>query len=466
MLAIVLAGLLLSAWVTDWIGVHAIFGAFLFGAIMPRRGAGTLTREILGRLEQVSLSLLLPVFFVVAGLQVDAGGLGTDGLWQLGLILLVAIGGKVLGAVAGARAQRMPRRQTWALGLLMNTRGLTEIVILQVGLQLGVLDATMFTLMVIMALITTAMTGPLVRRIYPDRVLNRELAVADATEQSELGEAEAFTVLAAVPEQADAARRAVELARGLTGLEQPARVVLCRLLRSQEQLEVASGLGAELAVLAAAGDELRRLAAELSAAGTPSSVVARFSADPAADLAALAGRLNADVVLLTELHPDLAHADLAHTDAEHPDAEAAESAGTGAHLLALDAVPEALVVVAGADLPTLRAQVGVVVDGGAGGRAALRAGAQLALRAGGSIAVAPAEGRRTRPSTAAATALTRHGVRAEAVDLAIATSTGLVVLPVELPAPDGASGVLRVRAGAADVDDDLDQVVERITVGT
>ena len=107
---------------------------------MPRREAGQLTREILGRLEQVSLSLLLPVFFVVAGLQVDVGGLGLDGLWQLGLILLVAIGGKVFGTVAGARVQRLPRRSTWALALLMNTRGLTELVILQVGLQLGVLD--------------------------------------------------------------------------------------------------------------------------------------------------------------------------------------------------------------------------------------------------------------------------------------------------------------------------------------
>ena len=75
-----LAGLLFSAWITDRIGVHAIFGAFLFGAVMPRKEAGQLTRDILGRLEQVSLSLLLPVFFVVAGLQVDVGGIGLAGV--------------------------------------------------------------------------------------------------------------------------------------------------------------------------------------------------------------------------------------------------------------------------------------------------------------------------------------------------------------------------------------------------
>src|SRR4051812_9729781 len=303
MLAVVLAGLLFSAWITDRIGVHAIFGAFLFGAVMPRREAGQLTRDILGRLEQVSLSLLLPVFFVVAGLQVNVGDIGVAGIWQLGLILVAAIGGKVLGSVGAARLQRMPRRQMWSLGVLMNTRGLTELVILQVGLQLGVLDPAMFTLMVLMALITTMMTGPLMRRIYPDRVLERERAAAEAAEQAELGEPDTYTVLAAVPEEPAAARRTALLAGDLVGHEQPARVVLCRLLPAEPELEVASGLGAELAVLATVGDELRRLAAELDATGTPGSVVVRFAADPAADLAALALRVGADVVLLAEEAP-------------------------------------------------------------------------------------------------------------------------------------------------------------------
>jgi Kef-type K+ transport system membrane component KefB len=462
MLAVVLAGLLLSAWVTDWIGVHSIFGAFLFGAIMPRRGAGALSHDILGRLEQVSLSLLLPVFFVVAGLQVNVGSLGVDGIWQLALILVVAIGGKVIGAAAGARLQRSPRRQVWALGVLMNTRGLTEIVILQVGLTLGVLDLEMFTLMVLMALITTAMTGPLLRRIYPDRVLNREIAAAEAAEQAELGEGEAYTVLVAVPEDPESASRTVELASDLIGHEGPARVVLCRLLRSEDDLEVASGLGAQLAVLATVGDDLRRMANELQATGVTSSAVARFATDPAADLAELAIRLRADVVLLTdstEHDPDVLSTDTA-----------APSSTLGSQLLALGAAPDVTVVVAGvrARRPGQGAgrRIGVIVDGGAGGRAAVRVGTQLALRAGGGVAVASADQRRARRGAAAASALSRHGVSAESVETAVVAQAGLLVLPLELPVPGevDAAGVLRVRPAAADIDDDMEQVIERIKV--
>jgi Kef-type K+ transport system membrane component KefB len=483
MLAVVLAGLLLSAWVTDLIGVHAIFGAFLFGAAMPRRDAGKLTREILERLEQVSLSLLLPVFFVVAGLQVDVGGIGPDGIWQLGIILLAAIGGKVLGAAGAARTQRLPRRQRWGLGVLMNTRGLTEIVILQVGLQLGVLSPAMFTLMVLMALITTAMTGPLMRRVYPDRVLDRELAAAEAAEQAALGGPVSFTVLVVVPQDPAAARRSAELARELTGREEPARVVLCRLLRTAPPLEVAGGMGAELAVLAQVGDDLRSIARELSATGTPSSVVVRFAADPAADLAALAARIDADVVLLTEDTEDTgdaagpdderaataaaATAAAATADAATADAATADAAepATAARLQALDSVPDVTVVVADAGAEPASTRVVVVVDGGAGGRAAVRVGAQLALHAGADLAVAPADRRRARRSSAAVAALTRRGIPAAGVDELAGAGADLLVLPVDLAAPATAGAVLRVRASAADADDDLEQVVDRITVG-
>jgi Kef-type K+ transport system membrane component KefB len=467
MLAVVLAGLLFSAWITDRIGVHAIFGAFLFGAVMPRREAGQLTRDILGRLEQVSLSLLLPVFFVVAGLQVNVGDVGVAGIWQLGLILVAAIGGKVLGSAGAARLQRMPRRQQWSLGVLMNTRGLTELVILQVGLQLGVLDPAMFTLMVLMALITTMMTGPLMRRIYPDRVLERERAAAEAAEQAELGQPDTYTVLAAVPEEPAAARRTALLAAELVGHEQPARVVLCRLLPAEAELEVASGLGAELAVLATVGDELRRLSAELDAAGTPGSVVVRFSADPAADLAALALRVGADVVLLAEEAPVAAGA-APLSELGVPEAAAPPPSATGARLLALEALPEVTVVIAGPGAEGGGPRVGVVVDGAAGGRAALRVGAQLALRSAVAVAVAPADAKRARRSSVPAVeALVRRGVPAEAVDPATARGAGLLVLPVDLPVPgpgDSATGVLRVRPTAADVDDALEQVVDRIVV--
>jgi Kef-type K+ transport system membrane component KefB len=159
--AAVLVGLLLSAAATEWVGLHYIFGAFLFGVILPREGSERLRADVHERLGHLSGTLLLPVFFLVAGLQVDLSGLDAGGLGALGLILLVAVGGKFTGAFAAARLNRMPLRQSAALATLMNTRGLTELIVLNVGLQLGFLDRDLYSLMVVMAVVTTAMAGPL-----------------------------------------------------------------------------------------------------------------------------------------------------------------------------------------------------------------------------------------------------------------------------------------------------------------
>ncbi|MEI5007106.1 cation:proton antiporter [Streptomyces sp. PmtA] len=159
--ACVLAGLLLSAATSEWLGLHYIFGAFLFGIVLPRTGTERLRREVHERLGQMSGTLLLPVFFLVAGLKVDLSGLDAGGLGDLGLILLVAVGGKFLGAYAAARINRMPVRQSAALATLMNTRGLTELIVLNVGLQLGFIRQDLYSLMVVMAVVTTAMAGPL-----------------------------------------------------------------------------------------------------------------------------------------------------------------------------------------------------------------------------------------------------------------------------------------------------------------
>ncbi|MGP2438992.1 cation:proton antiporter domain-containing protein [Streptomyces sp. JW3] len=157
----VLVGLLLSAAATEWLGLHYIFGAFLFGVVLPRAGTQQLRHEVHDRLGQMSGTLLLPVFFLVAGLQVDLSGVGVGGLGDLALILLVAVGGKFAGAYAAARLSRMPVRQSAALATLMNTRGLTELIVLNVGLQLGFIGQDLYSLMVVMAVVTTAMAGPL-----------------------------------------------------------------------------------------------------------------------------------------------------------------------------------------------------------------------------------------------------------------------------------------------------------------
>ena len=163
-LALVVAAVLACAFATSAIGIHEIFGAFLLGAVFPR---GPLADEVRGRLESVA-AILLPVFFVTTGLNVDVGGIGLEGLWQLGLILVVACVGKLVGAGLGARSQGLAARESWALGVLMNTRGLTELVVLNIGRDLGVLDGPLFTLLVVMAVVTTVATSPLLDVVKPD----------------------------------------------------------------------------------------------------------------------------------------------------------------------------------------------------------------------------------------------------------------------------------------------------------
>ncbi|MEU2506371.1 cation:proton antiporter [Streptomyces sp. NPDC007863] len=163
LLSLLCAGALLSAWVTTWIGIHAIFGAFLFGFVMPREPARLLIEHVRKPIDNVS-TVLLPVFFIVTGLGVDLGALTGGDVVALVAIITVACVGKLVGALVPARLAGMSWRDTKDLGLLMNTRGLTELIILNAAVSLGVLDGRMFTMLVIMALVTTAMAGPLLSR--------------------------------------------------------------------------------------------------------------------------------------------------------------------------------------------------------------------------------------------------------------------------------------------------------------
>ena len=174
-LVVLIVLLLVSGGLTEWFGLHFIFGAFFAGAILPRQGTQRLRAEIRDRIGMVSGVLLLPVYFAVAGLNVNLSTVGPDGLGQLALILLVAIGGKFVGAYTGARVTGQSSRSSTTLGILMNTRGLTELIILGVGLQLHLLDTSLYSLMVVMAVVTTAMTGPLLRLSYPRQMLDADL---------------------------------------------------------------------------------------------------------------------------------------------------------------------------------------------------------------------------------------------------------------------------------------------------
>ncbi|MFL6109784.1 MAG: cation:proton antiporter [Catenulispora sp.] len=161
------AGIFLSCYATTWIGIHAVFGAFAFGMAMPRKPDTDLDEQLQKPLELTG-SLLLPVFFIVTGLGVDIRALSGRGALELLAVVAVAVAGKLLGTAAAARALGLPWRETAELGLLMNMRGLTELIILNAGVGLGVLDGSIFTAMVLMALATTAMAVPLLKRFALD----------------------------------------------------------------------------------------------------------------------------------------------------------------------------------------------------------------------------------------------------------------------------------------------------------
>jgi Kef-type K+ transport system membrane component KefB len=157
--AIFLLILLLSSYATEVIGIHALFGAFMAGAVMPEN---IRFRNIfIEKVEDVALVLLLPLFFVFTGLRTQIGLLNDPFLWKItGLIILVAVAGKFIGSALAAKFVGQNWKNSLTIGALMNTRGLMELVVLNIGYDLGVLTPEVFTMMVIMALLTTFMTGP------------------------------------------------------------------------------------------------------------------------------------------------------------------------------------------------------------------------------------------------------------------------------------------------------------------
>jgi Kef-type K+ transport system membrane component KefB len=159
---LIACGVLLSAYATSWIGINIIFGAFAFGIIMPRREIGALSQQIRVPIES-GARLFLPVFFILTGLSVNARVLGWPGLLALLLVVAMAVAGKFTGAFIPARLSGMKWREALAFGALMNARGLTELVFLSVGRDLGVISPRMFTVMVLMAVVTTAITHPVLR---------------------------------------------------------------------------------------------------------------------------------------------------------------------------------------------------------------------------------------------------------------------------------------------------------------
>jgi Kef-type K+ transport system membrane component KefB len=152
--------MLAASWTTERLGVHALFGAFMAGLVMPKNKR--MTVETVERIESLSLALLLPLFFALTGLRTRIDLLSGRSIWGYTLaIVATAVLGKLAGASLTAKAMGMNWRDSLGLGVLMNTRGLVELVILNAGLDLGILSPALFTMMIIMALVTTIMTTPI-----------------------------------------------------------------------------------------------------------------------------------------------------------------------------------------------------------------------------------------------------------------------------------------------------------------
>jgi Kef-type K+ transport system membrane component KefB len=174
LVAVMVVLVLVSALATEWLGIHLLFGAFLMGAIMPK--TPEFTRYVLHKFESVTVVLLLPLFFAYTGLRTRIGVGGGRAIWFYSvLVIVVAITGKLGGSMFAARLSGMPWREAASLGILMNTRGLMELVILNIGLDIGVISPAMFSIMVLMALVTTFMTTPLLEWVYPTRLFRAQV---------------------------------------------------------------------------------------------------------------------------------------------------------------------------------------------------------------------------------------------------------------------------------------------------
>lgn len=163
-LSTVLILLMACAWFTDVIGIYAIFGAFILGVAMP---SGLFATDLTDKVEPLTTKLLLPLFFVYSGLNTQIGLVNTPALWAVTLgLIVVAVVGKGVACAVAARLSKVPMRESVALGALMNARGLIELILLNIGLEAGIITPTLFTILVMVAVVTTLMTSPIFEWVY------------------------------------------------------------------------------------------------------------------------------------------------------------------------------------------------------------------------------------------------------------------------------------------------------------
>lgn len=226
--AIFFVTLIMSAYATEVIGIHALFGAFMAGAIMPENVK--FRNVFIEKVEDVALVLLLPLFFVYTGLRTQIGLLNDPYLWKVtGLIILVAVVGKFIGSALAAKYVRQDWKNSLIIGALMNTRGLMELVVLNIGYDLGVLGPEIFAMMVVMALVTTFMTGPAID------LIEWSFRKKDQAVPVEIGEKSKFKILVSFGNP-EAGRKLLRIANGLVNKQKAHAAITAMHLTASEEI--------------------------------------------------------------------------------------------------------------------------------------------------------------------------------------------------------------------------------------
>jgi Kef-type K+ transport system membrane component KefB len=305
--ALIFAGVLLSAFTTEIIGIALIFGAFIMGMVMPRRAE--LTEDVTHRIEDFVVTLLLPLFFAYTGLRTDIGLLDRPILWGLTVLLIaIAILGKMAGAYIAARFTGFKRKPAAVIGTLMNTRGLTELIVLNLALEKGVISEALFAMLVIMALVTTFMAGPILNLLDPKNELGapveeelEEARKRSSIEFPDLPVPERSILVA--PQTDTGLVQMRSLAEPLARSEPPRELIVARLVRPPRGAEVRGGLQTENRLLRQASDEVNFARLELIEQGIAARGVAFSSANPGEDLARLAKNEEVDLLLIDGARP-------------------------------------------------------------------------------------------------------------------------------------------------------------------
>ena len=302
----IFAMVLLAAFTTEEIGIALIFGAFIAGTVMPRHAG--LTEDVTHRMEDFVVLLLLPLFFAYTGLKTNVLLLDRIELVVLTLVLLVvAIACKFGGSLLAARVTGLGWRESSVIGALMNTRGLTELIVLNLALEKGVISEALFAALVLMALVTTFMAGPVLNRLDPDNEYGEPV---EAELERAREETAAITPMP-IPEQSilvapqnDAAlAQLLAVAVPLATSDPPRELIIARLIEPPRGAAVRGGLQTQRFQLESAATEMEHVRADLLARNVPARAIAFTSTDIGRDLAKLAEREDVDIVLVDGRRP-------------------------------------------------------------------------------------------------------------------------------------------------------------------